>query len=105
MDKHTQADKLCTVVSQTRDMSNATARIAAWMVGAANATGGFPIELSYRQVKEGFTKEGKDVPGTGSRTETIKAAFDWLEEKGYLTVIEGSAIGFGHSSRLYRLEL
>lgn len=104
-DTLTHGSKLCHVIASTPDVTNATARIAAWMVGVADITGGFPIELSYRQVTDGFTKDGVIVAGTGSRTETIKVAFEWLEARGYLKVEEGSAIGFGHSSHLYTLSL
>lgn len=101
----TYADRLCNLVAQTKDMPNATARIAAWLVGAAEQVGGFPVSLSYRQIKDGFARNGVQVQGTGSRVETIKAAIDWLETRGMLQSIEGGASGFGHSARLYTLTL
>ena len=71
------------------DLSNATARIAAWMIGAAAQAGGFPLKLSLRQIAEGFEHDGVRVPGTGSRLETIQASLAWLEEHGYLTSERG----------------
>ena len=101
----TQAERLCEQVVKDSEISNATVRISAWLVGVAALTGGFPVDLTYRQVREGYTKNGVYIAGTGSRIETIKASFEWLEKRGYLVTEEGSASGFGHTSRLYRLIL
>lgn len=105
MSTNIQAERLCEQVVKSKDMSNATVRIAAWLLGAANASGGFPLDLSYRQVRDGYNKEGVYIAGTGSRIETIKASFEWLEDRGYLTTEKGNASGFGHTTRLYRLTL
>jgi hypothetical protein len=99
------AERFCDAVVINYDMSNATARIGAWMIGAAKQVGGFPLELSLRQISEGFTVGRVTVKGTGSRLETIKAALEWLEQEGLLKIEEGGHAGFGKHSRVYHMEL
>jgi len=85
------------------DISNATARLAVWFIGAAELTGGFPLELTLRQINEGFEKEGEFVEGTGCRRETMNYAIEWLTRNKFLEVKPGSPVGFGHSSHLYTM--
>lgn len=99
----TNASAFCRMVADSPDISNAAARFGAWLTGAAEATGGFPVELSVHQIRYGFTRAGKDVQGMGGRYETINASISWLEENGHLTTNEGRAIGFGHLSRNFTL--
>lgn len=86
-------------------MTNATVRIATWMFGVAAISGGFPVELTYRQIRDGIEINNKLIPGTGSRHETIKASLDWLEENGILKSDNGKPTGFGKSTRLYSMTL
>lgn len=99
------AVRFCKAVSTHPQMSNATARIGAWLIGAAAATGGFPLELTLRQIQTGFTRNGRTVQGTGSRPETIRASLEWLEANGYLNSVDGRRGGFGHYSRIYSMEV
>lgn len=105
MDIAQQCAKFCRVVASTPEMTNATARIGTWMFGVAAASGGFPIELTYRQIRDGVEINNKTIPGTGSRHETIRASIDWLKEHGILTYSDGDPIGFGHMSRKYSMKL
>lgn len=82
-------------------MSNATARVAAWLIGVAMKLGGFPLSLSMRQVCNGFERNGMTFPGTGCRMETVKASLQWLEENGLLESTEGEKSGFGRRRRNY----
>ena len=97
------ADSFCEVITRNPQMTNATARIGAWLIGAAYKTGGFPIELSFRQIGNGFTRNGVTVEGTGSHATTIRQALEWLEENGHLKSTDGNAVGFGHRSRIYTM--
>lgn len=100
-----QSAKLCAAVASTPKVSNATVRVAAWLVGTLYILGVESVELSYRQIKEGFERQGKTVAGTGCRTETIKTALEWLEANKYIRISKGSVIGFGHHSHTYTMTL
>lgn len=95
------AERFCERVSETPEMSNATARVAAWLIGVAMKLGGFPLSLSIRQICNGFERDGMEFPGTGCRIETAKYALQWLEENGLLESTEGEKSGFGHHRRNY----
>lgn len=95
----------CDLITRRKDMPNATARLGAWLVGVASRLGGFPVELSFTQMRDGFETPGGRIDGTGSRTETIRASLGWLEENGLLSSTEGSPVGFGYTSRIYTLNL
>jgi hypothetical protein len=86
MDTAVITESFCTSVTDTPGMSNATARVGAWLIGAALKTGGFPVELTMKQFREGFERNGVVVEGTGCRHETVKAAIKWLEKEGLLKV-------------------
>lgn len=105
MNRIAQASKLCEIVAQEAGITSATVRVTAWMLGVSSLTGERTLELSYRQVRDGFLHKGKAIAGTGSRIETIKAAFDWLETRGYLTIKAGTNKSFGHTSHIYELDL
>lgn len=104
------AERFCQLVAESPEMSNATARIGAWMIGAAIKTGGFPLEISMRQVTHGFKTRGPKrdrikVEGTGSKDITVRTALNWYEERGYLTSTQGEPRGFGSHARRYTLEI
>jgi hypothetical protein len=82
---------------------NATVKIGAWLIGAAQMTGGFPLELSRRMITLGFEKNGVTVEGTGSRVETVTAALEALENAGILEVEEGESGRSGHRQMLYTM--
>jgi len=98
-------DRFCKFVSCTPEVSNATARIGAWLIGVAEQRGGFPVELTYRQIRDGIQVDDDSIPGTGSRLETIKAAVQWLEDHGVLETSIGGPSGFGHFTRKYSITL
>lgn len=79
------ASRFCTHVAM-HDVGNATAKIGAWFIGAAQATGGFPLAVSYREIRDGFTRDGITVHGTASRHATILQSIAELEDAGFLTV-------------------
>ena len=95
----------CKAVVENPEMSNATARFGAWLIGAAAMTGGFPLELSIHQIRYGFERNGVAVHGFGGRYETINASIDWLQGNGYLAVTEGRALKFGYTARVFSLTL
>lgn len=93
----------CRAVAENPSINNSDARIGAWIIGAAERTGGFPMELTYRDICKGFTRNDVTVEGLGSRYETIRAALDSLEGLGLLTLEEGKDVGFGYTSKLYTM--
>lgn len=99
------AEAFCRMVSEEPDISNAAARFGAWLIGAAERTGGFPIELTMHKIRLGFERNGIHVEGMGGRYETINASIEWLQEKGHLSTEEGRSVGFGHHSRAFSLHL
>ncbi len=98
------ASNFCRLVTEQKGISNATARLCAWLIGVSDKTGGFPLELSLRQITDGFEHNGVKVIGTGSREETIRASLAWLEEHGFLQSTVGRQVGFGHAAGVYHLE-
>jgi hypothetical protein len=104
METETLNESFIDTIVKRSDMSNATVRIAGWLIGAAKATGGFPLELSFRQIAHGFEKDGVVVPGTGSRLETVRDSLKWLEEHGYLKVEQGRPSRNNHHYYHYTLE-
>lgn len=99
------ADQFCQMVSEEPDISNAAARFGAWLIGAAERTGGFPVELSVHQIRQGFERNGVHVDGMGGRYETINNSISWLEGKGYLAATDGKPVGFGYSARHFSITL
>ncbi len=95
----------CKMVARNPGISNATARFGAWLIGAADIAGGFPLELTTHQIREGFSRNGVDVKGLGGRYETINASISWLESHGYLKVTEGRKVSFGFNARSFTMSL
>lgn len=93
----------CEAVPEHRSISNATARLGAWLIGAAHRTGGFPIELSLKQMQGGFIRDGVRVDGTGCRIETLKAAILWMEKNSLLESVQGGRSGGAHNFRIYTM--
>lgn len=93
----------CRLIAERPKLNNSDARIGAWIIGAAEMTGGFPIELTYRDIAKGFERNGVVVKGLGSRYETIRAAVETLEGVGALSTEEGKKVGFGYTSKIYTM--
>lgn len=89
------AARLCVAVTETEDMPNPTARIAAWIVGLAVRTGRNTIEVSVHEMQHGFFSGGARVVGTKCHHNTIKVALDWLEQRGFLKVTQGAYLSGG----------
>lgn len=99
--KNTEAAlRLCVAVAEHCDMPNSAARIASWIVGAAEKTGGLPLEVSVGEIQAGFVRGTTGVDGTGCHHNTISAALGWLQEHGILTVSPGRYLSGGHSSKI-----
>lgn len=81
----------CRVICESPEMTNATARIGAWIVGHASKNGGFPVVLTPSAIRK----------GTGARHETITKALAWLESEGLISSEPAAPIGFGFTSRRY----
>lgn len=99
------ASEVCIRLSNLPEASNAAVRLAVWMLGVAEVSGGFPLTLSLRQICRGFRKDGKEFKGTGSRIETVKASIQWLEEEGFLAIGDGTYSGFGFTSKNYTIKV
>lgn len=82
----------CRFVCKSPEMTNATARIGAWIIGYASQRGGFPVVLTPSAIRK----------GTGARHETITKALAWLESEGLLSSEPAATIGFGFTSRTYK---
>ena len=91
-------------VVESLHMPDAAARVGAWMIGVALDTGGFPLELSTRQIKDGFVHGNLYITGTGSHLEIIKEALEWLERYGHLQSVDGGHCLDGHACRIYNME-
>lgn len=102
---HPDPSAYCEMVALHPDISNATARFGAWLIGAAAMSGGFPVELTNSQIRFGFERNGVHVPGLGGRNETINASINWLEENKYLAVAEGRRVNWGYTARNFTLTL
>lgn len=92
------AVRLCVAVAQNHDIPSPTARIAAWLIGVAELRGGFPIEVSCRQIQLGVDQDGVKVQGTGCHNATIRESLEWLETRGLISISEGAYSGGGHNS-------
>lgn len=99
------ATEVCVRLSKVPEASNAAVRLAVWMLGVAESSGGFPLTLSLRQICRGFSKDGEEFKGTGSRIETVKASIQWLVENGFLDVSDGVYSGFGFTSKNYTIKV
>ena len=93
----------CHVVVNDPTFTNAAARFGVWLIGAADSTGGFPIELSMHQIRAGFEKNGVTVEGTGARHETIRNSIDLIRGCGLFDVSDGKQVGGGHTSNIFTL--
>lgn len=93
------------MVTETPEISNATARIGMWIIGAAIKADEYPLELSMRQITEGMQRNNQQIKGTGSRFETVKASLEWLEARGVIKSKDCRATRAGHRSRLYWVEM
>jgi hypothetical protein len=78
-------------------------KLASWLLTAGHLLGGFPVEVSMRDIKEGCQRGPIHIPGWGAHYRTIGHAFESLEERGVIHWQEGSARGFGYSSKLISL--
>lgn len=96
----TASEKLCTLVVSDDDITNPAVRIGAWIVGAAKVRGGFPLEVTVREIQDGFSHQGAKVAGTGCHHNTISQCLEWLSERGFLTVKNGRTLPGGHVSRI-----
>lgn len=100
----TLASSFCSFVADHPKLSNAHARFGMWLIGVAEKLGGFPVEVSYSEVRGGFMRGDIKIEGTGSRIETTKAATEALVEAGILEVEEGSYAGFGYQKIKYTMK-
>lgn len=96
--------RFCHLVEKHPEMTNATARIGAWLASVQIKLG-HPLRLSYRQIKDGFERGDFKCGGTGSRAETIRASMDWLESHGYVECFEDKPVkgGGGLPSKNYTM--
>jgi CRP-like cAMP-binding protein len=82
------------------DFTPSEVRLASWLIAAADKLGGFPVDVSKRDIKEGFTRGDVTLQGWGAHYRTIGNALESLEERGYITSAEGQYVGYGHKSRI-----
>ena len=96
---NTLGDSLAERIANTPDISNATARVAMWIHGVALISGGYPVDVSYRQIQKGIKLADQSIPGTGCRVETIKEALSWLEDHKWLVWEPGTVSSFNTVSK------
>lgn len=99
------AERFCEMVANDPSMPHAAARLGAWLIGSAQQTGGFPLELTVHQITKGFERGGVTIPGMGGRYETIRDSVKALEERHCLETSEGKGVGFGYSAKVYNITI
>ena len=92
------AAEFCKHVASS-DMDNATVRIGAWLIGVAEKVGGFPLNITPTDIRNGLEIDGVRIAGTGSRRETVMQSIAKLEEAGFLLPITKHTT---NGSSLYR---
>jgi len=75
-------------------------KLATWLINAAEKQGGFPVELTMREIKEGCTIAGSELAGWGAHYRTIGSALEGLQEHGFIVIGEGRPKGFGHQAKV-----
>lgn len=90
------AQRLCAATTTIKSMPSPAVRIAAWLIGVAQKQGGFPVQVSYRQIQAGFERDGVQVQGTGCHNATIRESLQWLSDNGLVTMQQGKHSGGGH---------
>lgn len=98
-----QCQRFCALLLSHPEMTNATARIGAWLLAVSGQTGLQSISLSYRQIRDGFEFGANTFRGIGSHIDTVKASVEWLEREGVISTSQGDPIGFGHYARVYTI--
>ena len=87
--------------SMDRSLTTSEVKLASWLVAAADKLGGFPVEFSLREIKDGCVRNETALPGWGAHHNTIKAATEGLMDKGLFLVSDGRRKHFGHMSRVF----
>ena len=82
----TMAARLCELTVSQPGMPNAAARVGAWIVGYAQSNGGFPVELTFRQIQA----------ATGCHNDTIRNSVEWLVNAGLFRTEDGAHSGGAH---------
>lgn len=104
MNADTLAGQLCRLVTDSADATPQTAKLGAWVIATALKTGGFPLEVSLRDIEFGFEVNYMDsliqIPPAGISRASIHKSLDWLEEAGLLKIDDGRPRQSGHPARL-----
>ncbi len=85
-------------------LQHGAVRVGLWIAGAAERTGGFPVELYYSYLINGFNRNGVVIPGVAFRPPTVQKSLIALQELGLLTIEEGPMVG-GHAIKRCTLNL
>lgn len=80
------AERLCRIVVQHPNIPNPTVKVGAWIVGRAADQGGFPVELTFRQIQA----------ATGAHNRTIREAVERLADLGLFRTQAGAHSGGAH---------
>ena len=95
-----QALQLC-LKSMEGQLSPSEIKLAAWLIAAAFRLGGFPVEFSMREIKEGCVRGSVALTGWGAHYRTIGAAISGLQDKNVFTVQDGTRRRFGPLNKVF----
>lgn len=88
------------------DIPNVAVKVGLWLIGAASLAGGFPVEVSMRDIEKGFkSSDDVEIAGTGNHSSSIRTALEWLEENDFIRTEEGRDVGFGHRAKKIWMEI
>ncbi len=92
-------------VADMPELQHGAVRVGLWLAAVAERTGGFPVEIFYTYLINGYHRDGVDVPGIAFRPPTVKESLNSLKELGLLTMEDGPASTHGHISKRCTLNL
>ncbi len=95
-----QALALCHI-SMEQQLTTGEVKLATWLFAAAFQLGGFPVEFSLREIKEGCERGPIKLPGWGAHYRTVNSAVAGLQEKQIMTVTDGTRRRFGHVRKVF----
>ena len=100
MNTDTLAGKFCRLIATRKDATPQTAKLGAWILSAATAAGGFPLQVSLRDIEFGFAAGDERMPPVGVSRVSINASLDWMQQNKVLHVADGEIRPSGRPARL-----
>jgi hypothetical protein len=87
--------------SMTAQLTPSEIKLATWLVAAAHRLGGFPVEFSMREIKEGCMRGPIHLEGWSAHYRTIGGAIEGLQDKSLMSVTDGTRRRFGHLNKVF----